>query len=824
MASNKIIYQKSMFYKKEQPKEEIILDDELQQDNQLLEETMRKEQIFYEFVGNEIQNENGEIITKAFYDIDLNTKKCSECFGLEDKESFEETHQLFKKMLLCNSKKNDYIITDGSYFENNEDMKISFHIIFFKILIDKKKFLNSNNFTEIGKLMYADYGICTEQELISYFDPDVYKGKHLFRLPFATCSKKKHPHIPLNPDIPLCEYFISFFGKNSKKTELSFPNVEPLREPREPCRGSTTPQSGGRGDMEGVAIKYCNLLNPTKRAYEYGPWRKLLMTLKNIGVPFEYFDKISKESGYLHYSRNNCLEHWEKYEKDDEKNNYGLTTLKKWAEEDNPEEFKKIEFGDIANNLLQNCSHQMCAEAFALYKKDTIYYTSGYGWIFFDEISRTWTLNNKKEDLVYPICKFFSKKVENRITFLSLKEEKTESEVKKLVELSKLRLKVGCSSFAKGVADQLQYLMKQPDTIMDKFDANPYLFAFSDGKCIDLANGCRVREIQKEDFIYTTCGYPYPKKNEKNMALAETFIRSLHEDDEMFTSVLSMLASPLYGGNINDNFYVWTGVACNGKGTLDTIFQSVFGNYYCSFDTNQLTSYQKDADRPNSALAKARYARVLMCAEPESSEKDDTLKVSVIKKLTGTDPITTRYLNKNSFTYIPKFTLFMQTNDIPSLSKKDGGVERRMKIMPFPFVFNGKEGECLQENQRIGDPKIKEKIKRPEYRDGLLYLLLETFDKHQGKFYQPKKVLEATQEYMEEQNPVKHWFIKYYDVDVDEKNSVSATELFDYFEKENEVSVRLTQNQFGRFMKELCKWKKSGSIKYFCKRKVMNPH
>ena len=46
----------------------------------------------------------------------------------------------------------------------------------------------------------------------------------------------------------------------------------------------------------------------------------------------------------------------------------------------------------------------------------------------------------------------------------------------------------------------------------------------------------------------------------------------------------------------------------------------------------------------------------------------------MIKEFTGGDPITCRFLYKESFTYIPKFKLIMAVNDRPNLSQKDSAI------------------------------------------------------------------------------------------------------------------------------------------------------
>jgi P4 family phage/plasmid primase-like protien len=295
-------------------------------------------------------------------------------------------------------------------------------------------------------------------------------------------------------------------------------------------------------------------------------------------------------------------------------------------------------------------------------------------------------------------------------------------------------------------------------------------------------------------------------------------VKSLHENDDMTKALLSACACSLYGSNINEKFFVFTGEGRNGKSTIEDLLKYTLGDYYDSINPAQLTSYAREADRANSELAKLQYSRCVMTGEPESSDKQDTLKISVIKRWTGRDPITTRALNKNSFTFTPQFTLYLLCNDIPRLSDTDGGIAERMRIIPFPFKFTGVEGKTLDENQRVGDLNLKEKIRQDAYKYGFLHLLIDTWVETQGKFYENNTIKSQTSLYFEELNVVKGWFEENYEVD--ETGRVKLSQMFSEYKF---INKDITQKQFSKSMKDLCKSIKShGTMAYMCKSKNTN--
>jgi P4 family phage/plasmid primase-like protien len=319
------------------------------------------------------------------------------------------------------------------------------------------------------------------------------------------------------------------------------------------------------------------------------------------------------------------------------------------------------------------------------------------------------------------------------------------------------------------------------------------------------------RQITKEDYQTQTTGYPWKEKDEHSIQLIKEFVNGLHDNEEMTESLLSCLSCALYGENINEKFFVWTGNGRNGKGTIETIFKNVLGNYYHALNPSQLTSFQKEADKPQPELAKLRFTRGIVSSEPEESE---TFKISVIKKWTGRDPLTARTLNKEPFTFNPQFTPYILCNTIPVLSDMDGGIAERLRVIPFNFSFTGEEGKPLAENQKMADIKIKEKIRDDKYKYGLLHLLIETWHKYEGKFYECEAIKKATLQYFEEQNTLKAWFFENYKID--EIGRTSANDVFLHYQKINKF---IGHKKFGSELKKICpSVRVSTGIKYKCVR------
>ena len=110
-----------------------------------------------------------------------------------------------------------------------------------------------------------------------------------------------------------------------------------------------------------------------------------------------------------------------------------------------------------------------------------------------------------------------------------------------------------------------------------------------------------------------------------------------------------------------------------------------------------------------------------MTSEPDSAQGSNTLKTATIKKWTGNDPLTCRFLHCNSFTFSPRFTLVLQANDLPKLSKSDKVFERRFKKIPFPISFVESQGQDLENGQKFRDETLKQKMMKGIKMDYYIY-------------------------------------------------------------------------------------------------------
>jgi putative DNA primase/helicase len=130
-------------------------------------------------------------------------------------------------------------------------------------------------------------------------------------------------------------------------------------------------------------------------------------------------------------------------------------------------------------------------------------------------------------------------------------------------------------------------------------------------------------------------------------------------------------------------FWILYGLGSNGKTTFVEIIKKIFGEYGRAADISTFT--YKQSEQIRNDLARLHDARFVASVEIQEGK---LLDESVIKQVTGGDPVTCRFLFKEHFEYIPKWKLFMVVNHLPIITGTDHGIWRRIKCVPFNVQFN----------------------------------------------------------------------------------------------------------------------------------------
>ena len=314
-----------------------------------------------------------------------------------------------------------------------------------------------------------------------------------------------------------------------------------------------------------------------------------------------------------------------------------------------------------------------------------------------------------------------------------------------------------------------------------KMDAQEGMFCFSD--CIYDLKTRERRPIKPEDYISTTCGYPYPTSNATKKAEVVQFLKSLHENDETYAYLLKMLAYTCIGGNPLQLFFILTGAGGNGKGMLMKLQKLAMGPYYGTVMIDLFTRAH-DESKPSPTLVKVRTSRLVVAEEPEPYQ---TFKDGFLKILSGHTPITCRLLHSNHvITYVALFVVFLLCNAIPEFASIDAAVARRIHIVPFPFNFRA---HPAAPNERPIDTELDGSIHSEAWRNEMILLLLD----HMSPTLEKCPAVElATAEFIDRADPVAAFLRDFYVED----NKAARIQSEDLRHHYNEQYPTQQQTQF----------------------------
>ncbi|MFQ6553411.1 phage/plasmid primase, P4 family [Aestuariibius insulae] len=199
---------------------------------------------------------------------------------------------------------------------------------------------------------------------------------------------------------------------------------------------------------------------------------------------------------------------------------------------------------------------------------------------------------------------------------------------------------------------------------------------------------------------------------------------------------LSMTALPV------QKFLYCYGMGANGKSLLAGLMRRMLGDYATMVKIESLTGKnRKSGSDATPDLMRLIGARAAITNEPEEGER---LQEQKVKEMTGGDEMLVRSLHNDFVAFTPYFKLTFTGNHKLEIRGTDDGIWRRPLLCPFEVQIPER-----QRNEKLGDELFDEE------RSGVLnWMIGGLLDYLEGGLQEPPQVLQATEEYRKDSDPI----------------------------------------------------------------------
>jgi P4 family phage/plasmid primase-like protien len=493
-----------------------------------------------------------------------------------------------------------------------------------------------------------------------------------------------------------------------------------------------------------------------ERADSYAAWLEVGFCLHDVDRGYlPLWVEFSKRSPK--YRAGECEQKWASF-----KSGYwNVGSLHWWAKEDNPRAYAEFMIKqtdpvveESIASAIAGTSYDVAKVVHKRFQWDFVCSSIQFGaWFYFDDIR--WRPLDRgvvlRENLSNSIFKQYCR-MSSYLTDLAAETQDGEDAgnekdnlLRKAKTCNDVARKLRTRRFKTDVMADCADLFIDSD-FMAKVDENHYLLGFDDG-IFDL-EAMVFRKSRPSDYITKSTRQYFPggdnAVDEADVKFIENIIEQILPDPEVREYFMTWAASTL-DGHAQQMFLICTGNGSNGKSLLLNFLKDTVGEYACTLPVSLITNKRAASNSATPEIARTKGCRLAICQEPESNA---VLNAGLIKELTGCDEILGRELYKPIVPMKPQIQMVMMCNDMPHIQDTDGGIWRRITVIPFDSKFTNDEALLKRKHHYPRDDYLDENLAK--LRPAMLTILLRYYKTYKDggrKLVAPSKVCAKTKKY-----------------------------------------------------------------------------
>lgn len=313
------------------------------------------------------------------------------------------------------------------------------------------------------------------------------------------------------------------------------------------------------------------------------------------------------------------------------------------------------------------------------------------------------------------------------------------------------------SQAARAISNMIQLARSEPGIPVcpDDLDADPWLFNCPNGT-VDLRTG-ELRPHRRDDGI-TQMG-PVEYHADAPCPIWEGFLGKVFPADPkdpaagghagLIGYIQRLLGYGLTGDIREHTLPIFWGAGSNGKSTLIETAAAIFGTNFWAAAPDGMLMVRRSESHPTE-LARLYRKRMVAATETEEGQR---LNATLVKRLTGGDTITARFMREDFFEFRPTHKLLICTNDRPRIPSGGHAIWRRVNLVEFCVKFWKPGGNEIGSDYLKADLTLPDRL-RAELPGIFAWMVRGCLDWLAGGLAPPKEVQAATDKYRGQQNTV----------------------------------------------------------------------